>query len=198
MSPVAPDPASLLGRALVLPRVPWLQTPPPFSKGFRCCHVSHSSEPLVLAREGSGDATCSLVLDPASLRGSGSGAAMCPMSLDLASLVGRAPALPHVPQLQSLPPCLGGLRICHMSHGDKPRLPTREGSGAATCPTALDPAFLLWRAPVLPRAPWVWASPPWSGGLLCCHVPTGSDPASLLRSTPVLPHVPRLSEGHMP
>jgi hypothetical protein len=98
MCPVAPDLASLLGRAPTLPRVPWLQTPPPFSKGLRCCHVSHSFEPRILAQEGSGAATCSLVLDPASLRGSGSGAATCPMSLDLASMLGRALKLPHVPR----------------------------------------------------------------------------------------------------
>jgi hypothetical protein len=58
--PVAPDPTSLLGRALAFPRVSWLrtlpsrralvppcvprhQTPPPCSGGLRRCHVSRSS-----------------------------------------------------------------------------------------------------------------------------------------------------------
>jgi hypothetical protein len=102
--------------------------------------------------EGSGAATCSLVLDPASLRGSGSGAATCPMSLDLASMLGRAPKLPHVPRRRTPPPYSRGLWRCHMSHGSRPRLPTLEGSRATTCPMGLGTASLLRRAPVLPRA----------------------------------------------
>jgi hypothetical protein len=46
--PMAPDPTSLLGRALALPRVPRLRTPPP-------------------CWEGSDAATCLTALDPASL-----------------------------------------------------------------------------------------------------------------------------------
>jgi hypothetical protein len=63
--------------------------------------------------------------------------------------------LPRVPRLRTLPPCWGGLRRCHMSHGSRPRLLAREGSGAATCPMALDTASLLGRTPTLPRDPWL-------------------------------------------
>jgi hypothetical protein len=40
---------------------------------------------------------------------------------------------------------------CHMSHGNGPQLPMKEGFVAATRPTVLDPASLRGRAPVLPR-----------------------------------------------
>jgi hypothetical protein len=58
----------------------------------------------------------------------------------------------RVARLRTLPPYSGGLWCCHMSRGSGPRLPTREGSGAATCPMTSDPTSLLGRAPVLPRA----------------------------------------------
>jgi hypothetical protein len=57
MCPGALDPASLFGRASTLPRAPWLRTPPPYSGGLWCCHVSHGLEPRLPAREGSGTAT---------------------------------------------------------------------------------------------------------------------------------------------
>jgi hypothetical protein len=75
------------------------------------------------------------------------------------------------PQLQTLPPCLGGLRRCHVLHGSGPRLLVWEGSGATTCPAALDHASLLRRAPMLPCAPWLWTLPPYLGGFQCCHMP---------------------------
>jgi hypothetical protein len=56
--PTAPDPASLLERASVLPHVPRLWILPPYLGGFRRCHVSHSTEPRLPAREGSDAATC--------------------------------------------------------------------------------------------------------------------------------------------
>jgi hypothetical protein len=120
--PVASEPASLLRRAPILPCVTWLQTPPPSSRGLRCCHVPRGSGPRLTAQEGSGTATCPAAMDPA-------------------SLLGRALVLPHVPQLQTPPPCSGG-------------------SGAATCPAAPDPASHLGRALVLPRATWLWTVHP--------------------------------------
>jgi hypothetical protein len=79
-----------------------------------------------------------------------------------------------------------------MNHGTGSCLPARQGSGAATCPTAPDP-------------------PPCSGGLQCCHVPhgfrlhltawegfgaatcsTALDPTSLLERAPALSRAPQL------
>jgi hypothetical protein len=76
--------------------------------------------------------------------------ATCPTSLDPTTLLGRAPTLPRVTWLWIPPPCSRGLRCCHESCGSGSCLPTREGSGAAMCPAAIDPATLLRRAPVLP------------------------------------------------
>jgi hypothetical protein len=45
---------------------------------------------------------------------------------------------------------------------------------AATCPTAPDLASLLRRAPTLPCVPWLWAPPPWRGGLRLCLMFHGS------------------------
>jgi hypothetical protein len=84
----------------------------------------------------------------------GSDAAMCPVASDPASQLGRAPALPHVPHLRTLPPDSGGLRRCHVSLSFRPHLSTREGSGAVTRPTAPDLAPSCDRAPALPRVPW--------------------------------------------
>jgi hypothetical protein len=162
--PSAPDPASLLGRAPALSRVPQLRTHLPAQEG--------------------------------------SGAAMCPLALDPASLLGRAKALPRVLQLQTLPPyqgqlrrcyvslgsepylsqlrapppCSGGLRRCYVSLGSRPCLPAREGSGAATCPLAPDPASLLGRALKLPRIPQLQTLPPYLGGLRRCYVYHGTGP----------------------
>jgi hypothetical protein len=98
----------------------------------------------------------------------------CPTVSYPASLLRRAPTLSRVPRLRILPPCSGGLRRCHVSHGLGSCLPAREGSGAVTCPTALDPTSLLKRASVLPCVPWLWILPPYLGGFQCCHVSRGS------------------------
>jgi hypothetical protein len=79
--PTALYPTSLLGRALTLPRIPWLwiQPPcsgqalglpcvsrlwilPPCSGGLQCCHVSHGTGPRFPTWEGSDAATCSTAL----------------------------------------------------------------------------------------------------------------------------------------
>jgi hypothetical protein len=135
------------------------------------CHMPYITGSCLPAREGSDAATCPATLDPASLFGraptlpcvprlrilppysEGSDAAMCPAALDPASLLGRAPMLPRVLRLRILPPCLRGLRCCHMSCGFGSYLPAREGSDAATCPTASGPASLLGRAPALQHIP---------------------------------------------
>jgi hypothetical protein len=85
----------------------------------------------------------------------GSGVVACPTALDPTSLLGRAPALPRVPRIQIMCPCSGWLRRCHVSHGSGSCLSAQEGSGAATCPAALDYASLFGRAPALPRVPWL-------------------------------------------
>jgi hypothetical protein len=118
--PAAPDPASLLGRARVLPHVTRLRTPPPCSGGLWYCHVSHSSGPRLLAREGSSVAMCH-DFGPASLlrRAPVLPRAPRPRTLppstapDPASLLRRAPVLPRAPRLRTLPPCSGGLQCCH-------------------------------------------------------------------------------------
>jgi hypothetical protein len=55
---------------------------------------------------------------------------------------------------------------CHVSYGSGPCLLAEGGSGAATCPTALKPASLHGRAPVLQCA----------SRLRCCHMSHGSRP----------------------
>jgi hypothetical protein len=195
--PATPDPASLLGRVPVLPRAPRLRTPPPCSGGLRCSHVPRSSGPCLPAREGSGVATCPAAPDPSLLR--------------------RAPALPRAPRLRIPRPCLGGLRRCHMSRSSGACLPDREGSGAAMCPAAPDPASLLGRDLALPRAPQLWTPRPYSVGLQRCHVsrnsrpclparegsdaatcPMAPDPAFLFGRAPTQPRVPWLSAGDGP
>jgi hypothetical protein len=76
----APDPASLLRRASVLPRVLRHWTLPPYSGGLRCCCVPHGSEPRLPAREGFDTVTC-------------------PTAPDTASLLRRAPTLSHISRL---------------------------------------------------------------------------------------------------
>jgi hypothetical protein len=99
----------------------------PYRGRIRCYHVPHGSRPCLPTEVGSDTATC-------------------PMASDPASLPRRVLVLPRVSWLQTLPPYRGGLRHCHMPRSSKPHLPTREGSGAATCHTALDPAYLLGSA----------------------------------------------------
>jgi hypothetical protein len=87
-------------------------------------------------------------------------------------------ALPRVPRLRTPPPCSGGLRCYHVSHGSGPRLPAREDSGTATCRTATDPSRC-------------------SGGLRCCHLSHGSGPRLPAGGwvAPGLSHVPLPLEG---
>jgi hypothetical protein len=61
-------------------------------------------------------------------------------------------------------------------------VPSRDGSGAATCPVALDPVSLLGRAPGLPRVPRHRTLPPCSGGLRRCHVSCSSLWAAVLKN----------------
>jgi hypothetical protein len=105
---------------------------------------------------------------------------------------------------------------CHMSYNSRFCLHAREGSGAATCPTAPDPASLLGRVLVLPRAPRLRTPSSCSGGLRRCHVfhgtrprlpaqegfdvatcPTASETVSLLGRALMLPHVSWLSMSHI-
>jgi hypothetical protein len=106
---------------------------------------------------------------------------------------------------------------CHMSYNSRSHLPTPESSSTATCPTASVPTSLLERAPMLPCVPLHRSSPPYSGGLRCCHMPHGSglylpsregsgtatclvasDLASLLKRAMTLPRVSWISVGHIP
>jgi hypothetical protein len=77
--------------------------------------------------------------------------------LDHTSLQRWAPEPPRVPRPRTSPPCRGGLRRCHVSHGSRLCLPER-------------------RAPTLPRVPQLRTSPPCRGGLRCCHVAPVSPP----------------------
>jgi hypothetical protein len=79
MCRMTPDPASLLGRALVLPHAPWLQIPPPYLGGAPVLsRVTRLRPPPPC----SGGLQCYYV----------------PMSLYPASLLGRALTLSRVPQ----------------------------------------------------------------------------------------------------
>jgi hypothetical protein len=101
---------------------------------------------------------------------------MSPATPNPASLLRLAPALPRAPRLQTPPPCLGGLRCCHLSHDSRPRLPVREGSSVAMCPTTPDSASLLER-------------------VRCYHVSHISGPclpAQLVGGALMLSRVPRL------
>jgi hypothetical protein len=45
---------------------------------------------------------------------------------------------------------------CHVPYNSRPCLPNEVGSGAATCPTTLDPASLPMWALTLPHVQWLW------------------------------------------
>jgi hypothetical protein len=64
---VAPDPASLLGRALVRPHAQWLRTPPPYYRGLRYHHMSSGSRSRLPAKEGSNATVCPMASGRASL-----------------------------------------------------------------------------------------------------------------------------------
>jgi hypothetical protein len=104
----------------------------------------------------------------------GSDATTCPAALDPASLLERALMLPLISRLWILPPYSRGLQHSHVSSGSESYLPAREGSDAAMCPTAPDPASLLGRALVLPHDPWHRTPPPYLGGFWLCHTSYGS------------------------
>jgi hypothetical protein len=145
--PMAPDPTSLLGKSLMLPRVARLWTPPPCSRGLRYYHVSHGSRLHIPAREGSGATTCPWLWIPPPCSGGGSGAVMCHVAPYPASLFGRAPVLPRVLWLQTLPPCSGGLRCCHVSH-DPQRAAGLKNKERLSWPTYAARLACFYGAPV--------------------------------------------------
>jgi hypothetical protein len=53
----------------------------------------------------------------------------------------------------------------------RPHLPTEEGSGATTHPTASDHASPMRRAPALPHVLWLGIAPPHWGGIQHRHFP---------------------------
>jgi hypothetical protein len=84
--------------APVLPCVLQLWTLLSYRGGLRHYHVSHYPEPRLPT-------------------GVGSGATTCPVPPGLSSRPRRAPALPHVPWLQTPPHCWGELRCFHVPLG---------------------------------------------------------------------------------
>jgi hypothetical protein len=80
---------------------------------------------------------------------------------------------------------------CHTSCGPRSCLPTKEGSGAATCPAAPDLVSPSGRAPALSRVSWLWIPPP-SG---TATRPAALDTVSLSGRAPALPRVSWLSMG---
>jgi hypothetical protein len=155
--PAALDLTSLKRWALVLPCVVLPQISPHCRGELWRCHVSHGPGPHLPAEVGSDAATY-------------------PTAPNLASLPRWTPALPCVPRPWDSPPCRGGLRHYHVPHGPKPPLLAEIGSGAATCPAALDLASLPRWPPALPRVPRPRTSPPYRGGLQRCHVSHGPGP----------------------
>jgi hypothetical protein len=138
-------------RAFTLSRVIRLWISPPARGGFRCCHVSYSSEARLSAEVGSDAATY-------------------PTAPDLASRLRWDPSLPRVLRLWTSPPDWGGLRRCHVPYGSKPRLLAEVSSGVTMCPMALELASRLRWALTLPRILLLWISPLSWGGLRRCHV----------------------------
>jgi hypothetical protein len=86
---------------------------------------------------------------------------------DHTSLQRWAPESPCVPRPWTSPPCRGGFRHCHVSHGSGLCLLERRAS-ALSCSSAPDLASLSRWAPALPRGPDLASS---RGELWCCHVP---------------------------
>jgi hypothetical protein len=168
--------------------------------------VSHGSRHHLSAQEGSGVATCRSGPDPASLFGSAPVLSHVPRLLSVPCRPGTPAyklqvkirrracfrALSRALRLQILPPCQGRLWRCHVPHGSRPHLPAREGSRAATCRTAPNPASLLGRALMLPHVSQLQTPSPYSRGLQCCYMSHGSEPASLLGRAPTLSRAPRL------
>jgi hypothetical protein len=89
-------------------------------------------------------------------------------------------------------------RVCtHVPCSTGLCLPIKVGSGAAMCPVAPDPAFLIGRAPTPPRVPWLWTPPPYNEVLRCTTYPTTPDPAFLHGRAPVR-HVSCSSRSCLP
>jgi hypothetical protein len=128
-----------------------------------CCHVSagrgalplqnHQVQILTeLCREKGVGPTCGFVASPEG-----------PLS------VPYRPGTPHTCSKSGLR--IGRASTCrHMALSFGSRLPAREGSGATTCPAALDPASQLGKAPLLPCVMWLRTLPHCSGGLQCCRM----------------------------
>jgi hypothetical protein len=162
--------------------------------------VSHRSRHHFSAQEGFGVATCRSGPDPASLLGSAPVLSHAPRLLSVPCRPGTPAyklqvkirrrtcfcALSRALRLRILPPCQGRLWRCHVPHGSRPHLPAREGSRAATCRTAPNPASLLGRALMLPHVSQLQTPSPYSRGLQCCYMSHGSGPASLLGRAPTL------------
>jgi hypothetical protein len=100
---------------------------------------------------------------------------------DRTSRHGKALASPRVPRHQTPPHVMGGLWRHHVSHGARPCLSAREGSGIATCPTMPDPASRHGRALVSPCVPWRHTPPLDTGGLRRRHVSHSARPRLLAR-----------------
>jgi hypothetical protein len=121
MCPVAPDLASLLRRAHILPRALQPRTSPLYRGGLRRYHMSCSSESRLLVEVSSSGTMHPTAPNPAPCQGGirhchlsrgsephllvevGSGAATCPSAPDPASAQGRALALSRASWLQTLP-----------------------------------------------------------------------------------------------
>jgi hypothetical protein len=71
--------------------------------------------------------------------------------LEAASLLKKGSGSATCPRLRTPPLHLGGLQCYHMPRGSRPPVAIQEGSGAATRPSAPDPASSLWRDPALTR-----------------------------------------------
>jgi hypothetical protein len=72
-----------------------------------------------------------------------------------------------------------------MPYSIKAFLPVNVCSGAATCPVATDPAFLIVSALALPTLSLLRTPSPCKGGLRCTTCPAAPDPTSLYGRAPV-------------
>jgi hypothetical protein len=101
------NPPPCLGRAVVLPHVPRIYTPPLRLGGLWRCHASWGSSSCLAIQEGSGAATC-------------------PSAPDHASPPRRALMQTSVHQLWTAPHLRGGLRCWHVSHGSSRAMGHRD------------------------------------------------------------------------
>jgi hypothetical protein len=144
------------------PRVLQHRTLLPNQGELQGCHMSCGSGSHLLDRKGSGAATCTVALNPASLQGRALMHYVYRSSRPCL-LAREGSSAPHVLQLRNLSPCRGELQC-------------------ATCPIALDPASQQGRASVLhvsyssgsyllvgegseaPRVLRLWILPPYQEG----------------------------------